>query len=84
MKIRRYVNTADLVRQLESLAEERITDTTSWRWGSQKILHPSKSKAALASADKSLFNVSFRKQKYFSDMGFMIPNQIDIMMQTKY
>jgi hypothetical protein len=69
MKIRRYVNTADLVRQLESLAEERITDTTSWRWGSQKILHPSKSKAALASADKSLFNVSFRKQKIFLRYG---------------
>lgn len=31
MKVRRYVNVADLVRQLESLAAERITDTTFWR-----------------------------------------------------
>lgn len=62
IKVRRYVSVADLVRQLESLAEERITDTASWRWGSQKILHFSSSKAALANVDKSLFDVSFKRQ----------------------
>jgi len=68
MKVCRYVSVADLVRQLESLAEERITDTASWRWGSQKILHSSNSKADLANADNSLFNVSFKKQITFSDL----------------
>lgn len=63
MKVLRNVNVADLVRQLESLAEERITDRASCRLGSQKTLHFSNSKAALAKVDKSLFDVSFRKQK---------------------
>lgn len=65
MKVCRYVSVADLVRQLESSAEERITDMASWRWGSQKILHSSNSKAALANVDKSLFDVSFRKKITF-------------------
>ena len=61
IKVRRYVRVADLVLQLKSLAEERITDTAFWRWGSQKILHFSNSKAALANVDKSLFDVSFKE-----------------------
>jgi len=62
MKVRRYVNVADLVRQLESLAAERITDTAFWRWGSQTIIHLSNSNAALANVDKSLFDVSFKRK----------------------
>lgn len=58
IKVRRNVNVADLVLQLESLAEERITDRASWSCGFQKILHFNNSKAALAKVDKSLFDVS--------------------------
>jgi hypothetical protein len=59
IKVRKYVRVADRVRQLESLAEERITETALWRWGAKKILHFSNSKHAFASVDKSLFDVSF-------------------------
>ena len=68
MKVCRYFSVADLVRQLESLAEERITDIASARCGSQKIVHCSNLKADLANADKSLFNISFKKQIIFSDI----------------
>lgn len=59
MNDRIYVKVADLVLQIESPAEERITDITFCRWGSQKTLHLSNPKAAFANADKSLFDVSF-------------------------
>jgi hypothetical protein len=67
MKVRRYVNVADLVRQLESLAEERITSMAFWRWGSQTIIHFNNSNAALANVDKSLFDVSFKTNENYSE-----------------
>lgn len=63
INVRRYVNVADLVRQLESLADLRITATAFWRWGSLKTLHFNNAKAAFANVDKSLFDVSFKLQR---------------------
>lgn len=63
IKVRRYVRVADLVRQLESFAEERITETAFWRWGSEMILHFSNSNATFANVDRSLFDVSFKRAK---------------------
>lgn len=49
------------MRQLASLAKERIVSITFLKWGSKKTLHFSNSKAALARVDKSLFDVSYKK-----------------------
>lgn len=62
INVRRYVNVADLVRQLESLADLRITATAFCRCESLKTLHFNNSKAAFANVDKSLFDVSFKSQ----------------------
>lgn len=65
INVRNNVSVADLVRQLESFADDKITDTANSRWGSQKTLHLNSSKAALAKVDKSLFEVSYIKQPTF-------------------
>ena len=49
---------ANLVCQLGSLAEERITETAFSKKGRDRILHFSNSKADLANVVKSLFDVS--------------------------
>ena len=67
---RRYVNVADLVRQLESLADLWITATAFLRCGSSKIVHFNNSKAAFANVDKSLFDISFKSQNRFSFIKF--------------
>jgi len=53
-----YDNSADLVRQLGSLTEERIDEIAVSRNGRCRILHLSNSKADLASNERSLFDVS--------------------------
>lgn len=77
IKVRRNVNVADLVLQLESFAEERITDRASWRWGFQKTLHFNNSKAALAKVDRSLFDVSFKKQPISLRYEELFPRQLN-------
>ena len=61
IKVRRYEREADLVLQFGSLTEEMITDTALSKNGRGKILHFSSSKAAFASVDKSLFDVSWKE-----------------------
>lgn len=78
IKVRRYVRVADLVLQLESSAEDRIMLTAFWRWGSQKILHLSNSKAALANVDKSLFDVSFKRK--IRVLGLKMRSEILILL----
>ena len=58
VKVLRYDNNADLVRQLGSLTEERIAVIAVSRKGRCQIRHFSNSNAAFASNDKSLFDVS--------------------------
>lgn len=58
VKVLRYDNNADLVRQLGSLTEERIAIIAVSRKGRGKVRHLSNSKADFASNDKSLFDVS--------------------------
>jgi site-specific recombinase XerC len=61
VKVLRYDNNADLVRQLGSLTEERIAVIAVSRKGRCQIRHFSNSNAAFASNDKSLFDVSWKK-----------------------
>jgi hypothetical protein len=58
VKVLRYDNNADLVRQLGSLTEERIATIAASRKGRRQIRHFSNSNADFASNDKSLFDVS--------------------------
>lgn len=58
IKVWMYLREADLVRQLGSLSEDRITVTASCRKGRLKILHLNSSNVAFARVDKSLFDVS--------------------------